>query len=106
MKPIQISRDDSVRLHEDWWGKCRTCRFWHGADEAHPREGMLPLVSIRWHPSQCENTRSSHHSTETDMDGSCPQWDSFDVDVALGVMFDPRDPQGRIALEARRRDRT
>jgi len=91
---IVVERAESIRLHEDWWGKCRTCRFWNGADEARPREGLPPLVSIRWHPSRCENPRSQLHSTEADMDGSCPQWDSFDVDVALEVMFNPQDPQG------------
>ena len=59
MKPIRVSHDESVRLHEDWWGKCRTCRFWHGADEVRPREGTTPLIMIRWHDARCENPRSS-----------------------------------------------
>lgn len=86
MSAIAISRDESMRLHEDWWGKCRTCRFWHGADEVRPREGTAPLIHLRWHDARCENPRSPLHSSSMDHNGSCPQWDSFDVDIALEVL--------------------
>ena len=36
---MTIDRADSVRLHEDWWGKCRTCRFWQvTTTEGHCRQ--------------------------------------------------------------------
>ena len=85
MSDRTISHDESVRLHEDWWGKCRTCRFWHGADEVRPREGTTPLIMIRWRDARCENPRSPLVGEVTTTNGHCPQWDSFDVDVALGA---------------------
>jgi hypothetical protein len=96
---MNISHDESVRLHEDWWGKCRTCRFWHGDDEVRPYQGHNTIVHLRWHDAKCENPKSPLHSMDMDHNGHCPQWDSFDMDTALQVMFDPNDPQGRAALK-------
>ncbi len=70
----QISKEESRRLHIDWWGKCRTCRFWASTD---PR---------RMEPAQCTNPRSNMLNQETWTEGHCPQWDSFDIDTALEVL--------------------
>lgn len=95
--PIMVSRDESVLLHRDWWGKCRTCRFWHGADD----ESFAPeILLVRWRDSECENPASTEFGQKMDHDGQCGKWDSFDVDVALEVMYDPNDPQGVLALRA------
>jgi hypothetical protein len=81
-----VSKQESVRLHEDWWGKCRTCRFWNGADKVREREGREPLVSLRWEDSPCENPMSPWFGQVTSTEGECSKWDSFDVDTALAVI--------------------
>ena len=79
---LPISHAESVRLHEDWWGKCRTCRFWHGEDEVKVREGREPLVQLRWHKAPCENPASPLHGETTSTEGHCSKWDSFDTALA------------------------
>ncbi len=78
-----LGSNESKRLHLDWWGKCRTCRFWDGADKISPREGREPMVQIRWEPAPCTNPASPLYGQETRTEGHCKKWDSFDVDVAL-----------------------
>ena len=70
-----MDRSESVRIHEDWWSKCRTCKHWDGGRES--RE-----------PGACLNPVSDMHKQETWTDGHCKEWDSFDVDAALEVMAD------------------
>ncbi len=69
---------ESIRLHEDWWGKCRTCTFW-GGDREHRT------------PGPCGNSLSPLRSQETWTEGHCPKWDTFDVEGALAVLdMDPK----------------
>ncbi len=81
-----VGSAESRRLHEDWWGKCRTCRFWDGADEVRPREGMGPLISLRMKPAICTNPKSDMVGQETWTEGNCDKWDSFDVEMALSLV--------------------
>jgi hypothetical protein len=74
-----MDREESIRLHMDWWGKCRTCRHWHGA------AGGL-LGEERWEPALCENPVSDMYGKETWTEGECRKWDSFDIDVALELL--------------------
>ena len=69
-----MDKQESKRLHMDWWGKCRTCRFWQGSDE------------IRMSPGICKNPISDLFEQETWTEGHCNKWDSFDIDTALEVM--------------------
>ncbi len=74
-----LDKAESIRLHYDWWGKCRTCAFWDGADG--PR-GNQP----RWEDSPCTNPRSESFNEITDTDFGCKKWDSFDLDTALELI--------------------
>lgn len=72
-----MDKEESIRLHTDWWGKCRTCKHWDGkSDEKH----------VRWLPAICENQKSDLFGQETWTEGHCPQWDSFDIDIALELL--------------------
>ena len=86
MTIVTIDRAESVRLHEDWWGKCRTCRFWNGATAIREGADGSRLVHLRWDDAECENPRSLLVGQVTTTEGHCRQWDSFDVDVALETM--------------------
>ena len=65
--------EESVRLHLDWWGKCRTCKWWLGQ-------------RVTMEAGVCSNSDSSLHNEETWTEGNCKEWDSFDVDAALVVL--------------------
>ena len=78
----ELGSQESRRLHMDWWGKCRTCRFWNGADQIFGDNKKR----LRLMPAKCENPRSTMHGEEVWSDGHCPQWDSFDIDIALEVL--------------------
>jgi hypothetical protein len=68
-----MDKSESKRIHEDWWNKCRTCRFWTGN-----RETM--------DPGKCSNEKSDMFGQETWTEGHCKKWDTFDIDVALELM--------------------
>lgn len=72
-----MDKEESKRLHMDWWGKCRTCRFWQGTDEGD---------NVRWNPGQCVNPESELYQQETWTEGHCVKWDSFDIDVAFEIL--------------------
>lgn len=78
MISLPISREESIRIHEDWWGKCRSCRFWHGSDE--------PPRHVKWNPAPCTNPDSPLFQQETWTEGHCRKWDSFDIDLAFELM--------------------
>lgn len=84
-----ISKAESMRLHLDWWGNCRTCRFWHGTDKVSSREGAPDFVQPRWNDSPCTNPKSPLFGQECTTEGECKKWDSFDVDVALEALVAP-----------------
>ena len=69
-----MNKEESKRIHMDWWGKCRTCAFWQGSDET------------RMEPGVCTNQASELHEQETWIDGYCVKWDSFDIETALEML--------------------
>lgn len=71
-----MNRDESFRLLEDWWNKCRTCRYWSASDEDR----------IKMTPSICSNINSPLFEHETWTEGYCRYWDAFDIDVAIDVI--------------------
>jgi hypothetical protein len=75
----ESEKEFSLRIHMDWWGKCRTCRFWNGANGGH-------FNDPRWEPAICENPASLHHGKETWTEGHCPKWDSYDIETAFELM--------------------
>lgn len=77
-----IDKEESIRLHMDWWGKCRTCRHWTGTDKIIENGRSHP----RWNPGTCNNDRSVLFGKETWTEGHCERWDSFDIDTALEMM--------------------
>lgn len=71
---MAYSAEESRRLHQDWWGKCRTCLYWKGTDESRMAAGV------------CDNPKSDMHGKETWTDGHCRKWDSYDICVALEML--------------------
>lgn len=80
-----MNKETSRRLHMDWWGKCRTCRHWHGADAGDGSDTAADNQP-RWHPANCENPDSDLFGQETWTEGYCPKWDSFDLETAYEMM--------------------
>ena len=68
-----MDKEESKRLHLDWWEECRTCRFWSG-DRNSIDAG------------NCTCQKSDLHGQVTFWGGYCPKWDSFDLDVALELL--------------------
>ena len=64
-----IDKEESIRLHYDWWGQCRTCIFWSSPD--------------RWIAGKCTNKKSVLFEEETWTEGHCEKWDSFDIETAF-----------------------
>lgn len=87
-----ISKEESRRIHLDWWQKCRSCIFWTGAD-AGDGSGIGPKNQPRWHPGLCTNPASDLYQHETWTEGHCPQWDSFDIDTALEMLQESADTE-------------
>lgn len=75
-----MTKEESRRLHMDWWGKCRTCKFWEGTD------GFDVVFHPRWNPGLCNNKESLLYNQETWTEGHCEKWDSFDIDTALEML--------------------
>lgn len=69
--------EESRRIHLDWWGKCRTCRWYPGNREER---------STHPDPPRCVNEMSPFWFEGVRWSGHCGEWDSFDVDVALEIM--------------------
>lgn len=84
-----IDKEQSRRLHADWWGKCRTCRFWQGCDAGNG--SGTPGNQIRWTPGPCTNPASDLYNQETWTDGHCAKWDSFDLETALEILAEEQE---------------
>jgi hypothetical protein len=69
---------EPVRLHKDWWGQCRTCKWW--APIGGTREGRGALSGF----CECRKSRFCHLASARYTE--CEQWDSYDVDAAIVVM--------------------
>ncbi len=67
-------KEFSIRVHENWWGKCRSCLFWKGSDERRMESGT------------CDNPASDMYKKETWTEGHCVKWDSFDINTALELL--------------------
>lgn len=74
---LPVSKEESIRLHTDWYGKCRTCEFWGGTDSPG---------HLRWNPGLCNNEKSDLYKVETWTEGHCEHWSSFDP-ATCGEMF-------------------
>lgn len=70
----ETKKEFSIRIHQDWWGKCRTCISWKNSDNE------------RWSPGNCSNKNSVLFEQETWTEGHCPHWDSFDIETAIELM--------------------
>ena len=75
-----MERAESIRLHLDWWGKCRTCAHWRSQSRLTP----WPM----YNRGVCLNPQSPFGDgiQETHSDGYCKKWDTFDEDVAFALM--------------------
>jgi hypothetical protein len=71
-----MNEEDSLRLYYDWWGQCRTCRFW-SATEAD---------RLAMRPSKCLSFASPLSGQETWTEGHCLEWDAFDLDRAIAFL--------------------
>lgn len=74
---------EAIRLHVDWWGKCRTCKWWDPVDaqrEAVSWDERGALTGI------CRGKKSVLFDVMTGPEGDCVEWDSYDVDAAIVVM--------------------
>jgi hypothetical protein len=87
-----MDKEQSKLIHMDWWGKCRSCRFWGGSDKNNGPRGD---IIYRWNPGLCTNEKSDMYQRETWTEGHCPKWDSFDIDTALELMQEDLDRFGK-----------
>lgn len=69
---LKMEEQKHIDWHLDWWGKCRTCSFWLGK-----RNTM--------EPGRCSNVKSDLFEQETWTEGSCKEWDTFDIIAAIHV---------------------
>lgn len=70
-----MTREESIRIHLDWWEKCRTCAFFMGDRETcHLARAM------------CSGVGSPFHGEIVTDEGYCSKWDSFDPEVAFGLL--------------------
>ena len=89
-----MDKEISRRLHKDWWGKCRTCRFWGGTDNGDGSDtGLSTSNAPRWNDGPCLNESSDLFKQETTTDGYCGKWDSFDIDIAFGLLDESEKDQ-------------
>ena len=79
-----MNKEQSKLIHMDWWGKCRTCRFWQGTDVGNGDGTMSNQV--RWKDGPCSNPSSDLYIQETSIEGHCSKWDSFDIETALEIL--------------------
>ena len=66
---------EKVRLHLDWWGQCRACKFWKDSGK---RENLGE--------HECECKSSDLYRKITTSSGFCKKWDTFDMEAAEIVM--------------------
>lgn len=84
VRGVEISGEESERLHLDWWGKCWTCRHWTG-DMSGTGDVRVHAV-LREDP--CANPSSPLYNMTTSTGGYCKKWDSWDIETALKVLGD------------------
>lgn len=64
---------EAVRVHFDWYGKCRTCKFWCSDN------GRQVFDQKGW---RCDCESSVLYNKETWWDGHCEKWETFYLDAA------------------------
>lgn len=79
--PVFHPEGEAVRLHEDWFGQCRTCKHW----QAERREA-LSVKQRGSHDGVCGCEASPGFEKRTGTEDRCEEWDSYDADAALRVM--------------------
>ncbi len=69
---------EKVRLHLDWWSKCRTCKYWDGN-----------RTNLSFGNCACKNSQFYADKTKyiaspicTYQDTTCENWSSFDLEAA------------------------
>ena len=72
---LPMPPEESLRLHTDWWGKCRTCAFWTGD---RVERGLAT--------GSCSSPCSPLARQETTSEGYCSKWDTFDEGVAFDLL--------------------
>ena len=77
-----MNKIEIKRIHFNWWGQCRSCRFWGGEDGLHSNNS----IAHRWNPGPCNNPLSPLFREETWTEGYCEKWDAFDLEIALEIM--------------------
>ena len=70
---LKILNSESLRLHMDWWGKCRTCDFWKGQRKTM-EDGM------------CDQPQGDFGGEITTSEGHCGNWETYDSEVALEIL--------------------
>jgi hypothetical protein len=75
-----MDKEESYRIHLDWWHQCRTCKHWLG-----DRGNMSS--------NKCGCVKSSLYDQATSSCGHCEEWDSFDIDTAIKVLEDNEQEQ-------------
>lgn len=73
-----MEKEESRRLHLDWHGKCRTCKFWQGTDELNENK---EVIRHRWKSGPCINPESPFYQLNLFTEGYCQEWSSFDPEV-------------------------
>ena len=69
------NKEESIRIHLDWWGECLTCRHWTGdRTQTGNSEGT------------CASKDSDLGGQVTYQCGRCKWWDSFDPVTALEML--------------------
>lgn len=73
---VETEKEISVRIHYDWWGKCRTCKHWQGnrVDPKTLSDGT------------CQSGKSQLSQQQTTWNGHCNMWDTYDIDTAIEVL--------------------
>jgi hypothetical protein len=69
----ELAESEKLRIHIDWWGKCRTCTHWSG-DRVSMKEG--PCVAPGG-PLQGQVTWTEGH---------CAAWTTFDAAIAAQAL--------------------
>lgn len=89
---LKVQSSESLRLHLDWWQKCRTCEFWSG-DRKTCEDGL------------CEQPRGDFGGEITTSEGHCGNWESYDLETAMEIIqaekeAEEGDPERLKALQS------
>lgn len=66
-------KSESFRIHLDWFGQCRTCKYWKGN-----RDTM--------EDGPCDNALSPLYARTLWTSDECSYWDTFDEETACEVI--------------------